>query len=282
MSSHENRMSSAVSGAPDDHFIPRRSSMVTVLPSALCSKARATFDQLYSKYSRLPGPAAKRCAVAPPAAPPDERLAERPAVLADPVDRLEHERVLADAFGDRRQLALLYERGELRRPFERLRELRRIEHDLAALELAEREPSGLLGRLARRRGSLLWQARDEERCHARAGGILQNRAASEGPRARRPTHIRASATTARTTGGWQLGMFFRTTAPVQYLRGPMVRCARYRPRGDACVRAVGQRPGLSPARSFAREAVRSQIPCPVPASRRNVTVGSRGGSSGSV
>ena len=114
-------MSSAVSGAPDDHFIPRRSSMVTVLPSALCSKARATFDQLYSKYSRLPGPAAKRCAVAPPAAPPDERLAERPAVLADPVDRLEHERVLADAFGDRRQLALLYERGELRRLFERLR-----------------------------------------------------------------------------------------------------------------------------------------------------------------
>src|SRR5262245_3523103 len=66
-----------------------------------------------------------------------EAGAPRAAVLADLLQRLDDQRILADSLGHRRQLARLDELGELRRFLERLGSLRGIGDDLWAFELAD-------------------------------------------------------------------------------------------------------------------------------------------------
>ena len=59
------------------------------------------------------------------------------AVLADLVERLDDQRILADALGDRRQLAGLDQLGELRRLLEGLGELGGVGDDLGPFQLAD-------------------------------------------------------------------------------------------------------------------------------------------------
>jgi len=73
-----------------------------------------------------------------------EAAAPRAAVLADLVQRLDHQRVLADALGHRRQLALLDQLHELRRLLERLGSLRGIRHDLRPFQLPDQALAGVL------------------------------------------------------------------------------------------------------------------------------------------
>ena len=75
---------------------------------------------------------------------------QRAAVLADLVQRLDHERILPDALGDGRQLAGLDQRGELRRFLEGLGELRGVGDDLRAFELPDER--ALAGALRERAG----------------------------------------------------------------------------------------------------------------------------------
>ena len=71
-----------------------------------------------------------------------EAAAPGAAVLADLVERLDDQRVLPDALGDRRQLAGLDQLGQLRGLLERLGELGGVGDDLRPLELADQ---GALG-----------------------------------------------------------------------------------------------------------------------------------------
>ena len=68
---------------------------------------------------------------------PGEAAAPDAAVLADLVQRLDDQRVLADALGHRRQLAGLHLLRELRRFLERLGELGGVGDDLRAFQLAD-------------------------------------------------------------------------------------------------------------------------------------------------
>jgi hypothetical protein len=67
------------------------------------------------------------------------------------VQRFDHERVLADPLGDRRQFAGLDERRQLRRFLQRLREPGGVGHDLGPLQLADQRA---LARALRQRLSL--------------------------------------------------------------------------------------------------------------------------------
>src|SRR6266542_3546784 len=112
-------------------------------------------------------------------------LAQRAAVLADTVDGLDDELVLPDPLRDRRELALLHERGELWGLLEGLRELRRIRDDHRAFEFPELvSPGGARCRaLSRRRAwdRRLRHARGEQRRATRGCRQLQEFATTEPP-----------------------------------------------------------------------------------------------------
>ena len=107
MSSHQKMMSSVVNGSPSDHFRPLRNVSVSCLPSGaelpLLGQARADLAL------RVARPAQDRLVdVAPIGVEVGDALEGRPpgaAVLADLLDRLDHQRVLGQALLDRRQLA---------------------------------------------------------------------------------------------------------------------------------------------------------------------------------
>src|SRR6266542_365739 len=112
-------------------------------------------------------------------------LAQRAAVLADTVDGLDDELVLPDTLRDRRELALLHERGELWGLLEGLRELRRIRDDHRAFEFPELISPGRARcrALSRRRAwdRRLRHARGEQRRATRGCRQLQEFATTEPP-----------------------------------------------------------------------------------------------------
>ena len=139
MSSYQNMKSSAVNGAPSDHFMPLRRNSVVRRPSALVSQPFATLGAIlgarHVPEQQLVGGAhavaVLAVAGAEKAAPPGA------AIFADAAQRLDHHRLLRDALLHRRQLAGLDEFGQRRRLAELLRPLRGIGDDRRVFQFSD-------------------------------------------------------------------------------------------------------------------------------------------------